>query len=45
MMEAGGGGSATTSAETAAVQNAFLRIRPIDRRADRVAFVRPNWEK
>lgn len=44
MLEAGGGGRKTDSAETAAAQNAYLRIRPIKNRSDLVAMVRPLWE-
>lgn len=36
MFEAGGGGSKTTSEEAASLQNAYLRIRPIDNRTDLV---------
>ena len=41
IVEAGGGGSKTVSAEAAAVQNAFVRIRPYDRRGDVVAIINP----
>lgn len=41
MIEAGGGGSATTSREAAAVQDAFVRLRPISRRRDLIAAVDP----
>lgn len=47
MLEAGGGGSATTSLEAAAKQNAFIRMRPIKGRSDLVALKLPYypWEK
>ena len=41
MVEAGGGGSKTLTAEDAQTQNAFVRIRPINRRADFVAVCDP----
>jgi cell wall-associated NlpC family hydrolase len=37
MIEAGGGGSATTSEAAAIAQNAYVRVRPITRRRDLVA--------
>lgn len=43
MIEAGGGGSKTNSAQDAAAQNAYLRIRPISRRSDLVASIRPFY--
>lgn len=43
MLEAGGGGSKTLSAEDAAKQNAYVRIRPIRNRTDLVGFNRPNY--
>lgn len=42
-IEAGGGGSLTTSAQAAAAQNAFVRIRPITRRKDLVAVLKPKY--
>lgn len=44
VIEAGGGGSKTTSLEAAAAQNAFIRIRPYDRRKDVVAIINPFAE-
>jgi cell wall-associated NlpC family hydrolase len=41
MIEAGGGGSKTISESAAAEQNAFVRIRPILKRADLVGVVDP----
>jgi peptidoglycan endopeptidase LytE len=41
MIEAGGGGSRTTTAQTAHRHKAFVRMRPIDRREDLVAIVDP----
>lgn len=43
VIEAGGGGSATTSAEQAATQNAYVRIRPVNRRGDLIAVIRPRY--
>ena len=43
MLEAGGGGRATTSREAAAKQNAYVRIRPISSRKDLVAILRPGY--
>ncbi len=37
MIEAGAGGSTTTSKDAAAKQSAFVRVRPINNRADLVA--------
>ena len=42
-LEAGGGGSKTTSREKAAKQNAYIRIRTGEWRKDRIAIVRPNY--
>lgn len=42
MIEAGGGGSRTTSPESAALANAFVRLRPFDRRKDFVAAIQPK---
>lgn len=41
MIEAGGGGSETTTVERAREQGAKVRIRPIKRRSDLVALIRP----
>lgn len=41
MLEAGGGGSKTISRDAAINQNAFVRIRPINRLADFVACCDP----
>jgi cell wall-associated NlpC family hydrolase len=43
MLEAGGGDSSCTDSDISAKKNAFIRIRPITRRSDAVAFVKPNW--
>jgi cell wall-associated NlpC family hydrolase len=43
MLEAGGGGSATPSIEAAIAQNAYVRIRPIDRRTDLQAIIVPKY--
>jgi cell wall-associated NlpC family hydrolase len=47
MLEAGGGGSKTLTAEDAAKQNAYIRMRPISRRGDLVGALHPTypWEK
>lgn len=42
MIEAGGGGRATTTVTIARQQNAEVRIKPIERRRDLVAILRPN---
>lgn len=42
MIEAGGGGSSTSSVEKAIAQNAYIRIRPIKNRTDLVAVVTPK---
>jgi cell wall-associated NlpC family hydrolase len=46
MLEAGGGGSQTTSRDAATKQNAYVRVRKIDNRKDRVGFKKPAypWE-
>lgn len=41
MLEAGGGGSATTTPDLAAKAGAFVRVRPISRRPDRVDCLMP----
>ncbi len=43
VIEAGGGGSATTSEAAASAQNAYIRVRPVNRRADLVAVIRPRY--
>lgn len=43
MIEAGGGGSKTTSKEDAAKQNAYVRIRPISRRGDLKGIFNPLY--
>lgn len=44
VIEAGGGGSQTTSLEAAAKQNAYIRLRRFDRRRDIVAVLMPRYE-
>lgn len=43
MLEAGGGGAKTISREAAARDNAFVRVRPIKRRADLLGLRRPHY--
>lgn len=43
IVEAGGGGSGTTTLEAAAKQNAFVRIRRFDHRKDVVAIFMPRY--
>lgn len=43
MIEAGGGGSATLTAEDAAKQNAYIRMRLIKSRKDMVATLKPVY--
>lgn len=43
MLEAGGGGSKTTSRADAALQNAFVRIRPISNRKDLIGYAHPPY--
>lgn len=43
IFEFGGGGSATTSTDAAIKANAYGRFRPVKRRKDLVAVVRPKW--
>jgi cell wall-associated NlpC family hydrolase len=43
IIEAGGGNSKTINAEVAAQQNAYIRVRPLHRRADLVATVLPKY--
>lgn len=47
MLEAGGGGSKTLTARDAAVQNAYIRVRPIKHRADFFGFRHPpySWKE
>ena len=42
MIEAGGGGSKTVDAATAASQNAYTRVRPFSNRKDLIAVVTPK---
>jgi cell wall-associated NlpC family hydrolase len=44
MFEAGGGDSSVVDSKTAAAKNAFVRMRPINMRADLSAIVRPNYK-
>lgn len=43
IVEAGGGNSKTVDAEVAAKQNAYVRLRPYNRRKDLVAIILPNY--
>lgn len=43
MIEAGGGGSRTIDIQSAASHNAYIRIRPIDKRKDLVACLMPRY--
>lgn len=43
MIEAGSGNHTTTTREIAAVQNAFVRIRPIKKRSDLVSIIYPAY--
>lgn len=43
VVEAGGGGSKTTTLQAAIEQNAFVRIRPVGRRKDLVAVILPAY--
>lgn len=43
MLEAGGGGPHVKTVEDAIKYNAFIRIRPVDTRKDRVAIIRPSY--
>lgn len=43
VIEAGGGGSKTRTADDAAAQNAFVRIRPVYRRTDLVRILHPDY--
>lgn len=42
IIEAGGGGSKTATEADAIRQNAFIRLRPFNRRGDVVAILRPS---
>jgi cell wall-associated NlpC family hydrolase len=42
MIEAGGGGSKTNSLEDASAQNAYVRIRPFNRRRDILGVLMPK---
>lgn len=44
MIEAGGGGSKTNTPQDAIAQNAFVRVRPIKRRKDLVAVIKPRYD-
>lgn len=44
VIEAGSGNSKTVNVQKAAEQNAWVRIRPIDHRPDRVASFTPEYE-
>lgn len=43
MLEAGGGGSKTNTAEDAASQNAYIRVRPVAIRKDILGYNRPPY--
>jgi cell wall-associated NlpC family hydrolase len=43
IIEAGGGGSTTLDQDVAARQNAFIRIRHVNRRKDLIAVIRPPY--
>lgn len=45
VIEAGGGDSKTHSKEYAAFRGAYVRIRLIDHRSDRVAIIKPSYAK
>jgi cell wall-associated NlpC family hydrolase len=42
MIEAGGGGSTTTTHDAAAIQNAYIRLRPFNKRRDLIAVITPD---
>lgn len=44
MIEAGGGGSKTVDLKSASEANAFVRVRPINRRNDIVALCHPAYK-
>jgi len=43
MLEAGGGGRETKTADKAYSQNALVRVRPIKNRSDKVAYLFIDW--
>jgi len=43
IFEFGGGGSATTTEAAAITQNAYGRLRPLERRKDLVGVIMPNY--
>jgi len=45
VIEAGGGGSKTHTKADAARDNAYIRVRPLDARSDRLAVIRPHYVK
>lgn len=45
MIEAGGGNSTTEDLDDAIVQNAYVRVRPINRRADILGYADPFKEE
>lgn len=45
MLEAGGGGATTTDRQSAAIQNAYVKLRPVARRSDHVCYVDPYSEE
>lgn len=45
VIEAGGGNHLTLTKDDAAAQNAFVRIRPVDHRADLVAVIKPAYNR
>lgn len=44
VIEAGGGGRSTRTKQDAADHNAYIRLRPMDYRGDRVAIMRPAYD-
>lgn len=42
---ANGGGSKTTSRETAAAADAFIKVRPVDYRSDLLIILMPNYNR
>ena len=44
IIEAGGGGRTVLDERSASKQNAYIRIRPVDYRSDRVAILLPPYE-
>ena len=43
IIEAGGGGRSNINPSDAAANNAFVRIRPVGRRVDKVAVLKPQY--